>query len=211
MNRMHAVAVVLAAVTAGCSAHDAQGRVVRTGHARFDAQSVSSPKTVYTLESDGTWAGLSGDRYERVGDAIRKVGAFSATPSLIRPSAWVQIERLPNGVMYTPSYLSAPVWTFVTEDGKPLPEDLEVSLYLAARLGLGGQWARLWGASVVAPTPEFEANCGLILIEVAGRNVAGWVSRQGAVCPAPLYPPRASVARAMGGEVWTPANRPAPF
>src|SRR3954471_24813929 len=102
INRLQRVAAVVAVATtaAGCAAHDAQGREVRTGAARFDARSVSSPKSVYTLEGDGTWAGLYGDRYERVHDAIRKVDGFSGTPSLIPPSGSVRIERLPDGVMY---------------------------------------------------------------------------------------------------------------
>ena len=60
--------MVLAFVATGCAHHDRQGHWVRSGPARFDAQSVSAPGIVYTLEEDGTWAGLDGDRYERVGD-----------------------------------------------------------------------------------------------------------------------------------------------
>ncbi len=110
MKRTHVVAVVLSFVAAGCATYDSKGRWVRTGSTRFDAQSVSTaPAIVYTLESDGTWAGMDGDRYERVGDDLRKVGAFSPTPSLIRPSGWVTIERRPDGLMYTPSYLGGAI------------------------------------------------------------------------------------------------------
>ncbi|MGZ6078258.1 MAG: hypothetical protein ACXWK6_10675, partial [Myxococcaceae bacterium] len=145
---------------------------------------MTSPKGAYTLAGDGSWGGLLGDRYERVYDAIRKVDGFSGTPSLILPSGNVRIERLPDGVMYVPSYYSAGVWIFVTEDGKPLPETLEVPLYLAARLGLGGQWVNVWDPNDDA-APRVDADCGLVLFELQGRQVAGWLNRRGAVCPAP--------------------------
>lgn len=212
MNRMHVIGVAaLAAVIAGC-AYDAQGKRIRNGEARFDDHSVSSPKTVYTLEGDGTWAGLYGDRYERVGDTIRKVGAFGATPSLIRPSGWVEIDHLPDGLIYTPSYLSSGTWIFVTEDGKPIPADLEVPLYLAAQLGLGGQRMNVWRPGDEDSGPTLESGCNLILFEVQGRQVAGWSSEQGNICPAPKYPARGTVAalNKKRGEVWESPMRPGP-
>ncbi len=214
MNRLQRIAaVVLVAAIAGCAAHDAQGREVRAGPARFDAQSVTSPKGAYTLAADGTWGGLLGDRYERVYDAIRKVDGFSGTPSLIRPSGNVRIERLPDGVMYIPSYYSAGVWTFVTEDGKPLPENLEIPLYLATRLGLGGQWVNVWNPAVDDTGPRLDADCGLVLFDIQGRQVAGWLSRRGAVCPAPKYPGSETLARLVSArkEVWESPARPAPW
>ncbi|HET9036203.1 MAG TPA: hypothetical protein VFN45_08355 [Myxococcaceae bacterium] len=114
MKRSQVIAVVLALFATGCAHYDKQGHSVRTGPARFDAQSVSAPGIVYTLEEDGTWAGLDGDRYQRVGDDLRKVGAFAPTPSLIRPSGWVTIDRRPDGLMYLPSYPGGRIWTFVT-------------------------------------------------------------------------------------------------
>lgn len=212
MNRMHVIGLALAVVTAGC-AYDSSGRRIRNGAARFDAKSVSSPKTVYTLEGDGSWAGLHGDRYERVGDQIRKVGAFSSTPSLIRPSGWVEIEHLPDGLVYTPSYYSTGIWTFVTEDGKPLPADIEVPLYLATQLGLGGQSVNVWKQADDDSAPELESGCGLVLLEIQGRHVAGWVSQQSAICPAPTYPARPTVAtlNKRRGEVWESPARPGPW
>lgn len=213
MNRMHVIGVALAVVTAGC-AYDAQGKRIRNGPARFDAHSVSSPKGgAYTLESDGTWAGLYGDRYERVGDSIRKVGAFGPTPSLITPSGWVEIDHLPDGLMYTPSYSSSGIWTFVTEDGKPIPQDLEVPLYLAARLGLGGQRVNVWTPADDDSGPKLESNCGLVLFEIQGRQVAGWNTPHGAVCPAPKYPAHGTVVtlNKKRGEVWESPVRAGPW
>jgi hypothetical protein len=213
MNRLQWIAAVVSVVAiAGCAAHDAQGREVRTGPARFDAQSVTSPKAAYSLAGDGTWGGLLGDRYERVYDAIRKVDGFSGTPSLILPSGNVRIERLPDGVMYVPSYYSAVVWIFVTEDGNPLPENLEVPLYLATRLGLGGQWI-----NVLDPADDaglrVDADCGLVLFDIQGRRVAGWLNRRGAVCPAPKYPGKETLAHLVQArnEVWESPDRPAPW
>jgi len=213
MNRLQWTAAVVSVVAiTGCAAHDAQGREVRTGPARFDDQSVTSPKGAYSRAGDGSWGGLLGDRYERVYDAIRKVDGFSGTPSLILPGGNVRIERLPDGVMYVPSYYSAAVWIFVTEDGNPLPENLEVPLYLAARLGLGGQWV-----NVLDPADDgglrVDAECGLVLFDIQGRRVAGWLNRRGAVCPAPKYPGGETLAHLVKArnEVWESPDRPAPW
>lgn len=203
MNRLQLIASVVAvAVMAGC-AHDAEGHQVRTGNVRFDAQSVTSPGG-YTamLNSDGTWGT---PRYERVGDQIRSPWAAGL-------HGYVQVDRLPNGVMYTPSSYSAPIWTFVTEDGKPIPANLEIPLYLAARQGLGGQWVSLWSPARDFRGPQLVADCGLVLFEMEGRQVAGWVARQSAKCPVPNYPGRELLAQVIysRNEVWVSPLRPLP-
>jgi hypothetical protein len=213
MKRTHVIAVVLSLLATGCATYDSKGRAVRSGSTRFDANSVSAPPgLVYTRASDGSWGGMTGDRYERVGDDLRKVGAFGPTPSLITPSGWVTIDRRPDGLMYLPSYLSAPVWTFVTEDGRPLPSDLEIPLYLAARLGLSGQWVNLWTPDSEQAGIPLQADCSVVLFDVQGRQVAGFVGRQGAACPDPRYPGREALARliATRNEVWESPARPMP-
>ena len=212
-TRRQLIAVVVAAMSAGC-AHDPAGHEVRTGAARFDAHSVTSPKIVLTLESDGTWAQIGGNRYELVGDELRMVGGGAGRPGnfpLIRPYAYVRIDQLPNGVRYTPSYDSA-TWTFVTEDGKPLPRDLETPLYFAARVGLGGQWVNIWQPAQDDTGPHLDADCGLVLFELQGRQVAGWLVKRGATCPRPRYPGRETLARLIytRNEVWVSPERPAP-
>jgi hypothetical protein len=203
MSRLQLIASIVAvAVMAGC-AHDAGGHQVRTGNVRFDAQSVTSPGG-YTarLNSDGTWGT---PRYERVGDQIR-------SPWTDGLYGYVQVDRLPNGVMYTPSYYSLPIWTFVTEDGKPIPANLEIPLYLAAQQGLGGQWVSIWSPARDFRGPQPFADCGLVLFEMEGRQVAGWVARHGAECPAPTYPGRELLARLIyeRNEVWESPERPLP-
>src|SRR5262249_24263294 len=212
MTRTHVLGAALALVAAACAHHDSQGRRVRTGPARFDAQSVTAPGIAYTRSADGTWAGLQGDRYELVGDDLRKVGAFSPTPSLIAPSGWVTIDRLPNGFAYTPSYLSAPVWTFVTEDGQPIPADLEIPLYLAASLGLGGQWINISTPGSELTGLPLHADCSTVLFDMQGRQVAGFATRQGASCPEPRYPGRETLSRLVKArnEVWESPQRPEP-
>jgi len=192
------------ALLVGACAHDAEEPRIRTGNARFNETSVSSPRVTLTLEKDGSWSNL----YRRVGDRIERVGYPG--PGFIPLHGWVTIEARPNGVTYTPSWLSAPIWTFVTADGNPLPRDLEVPLYFAARLGLGGQWVRLWTGTASNPTEDLVADCGLILFSIKGRHVAGWVGRQGATCPAPVFPPLEAVAELTFDEVWSPPYRPLP-
>jgi hypothetical protein len=212
MQRRHVFGVMLAFVAAGCAHYDNKGRMVRTGPARFDAQSVSAPGTVYTLAADGTWAGISGDRYELVGDDLRKVGAFGPTPSLIRPSGWVTIDRRPDGLMYLPSYPGGRIWTFVTEDGQPIPAELEIPLYLAAQLGLGGQWIDMYTPGSEQAGVPLESDCATVLFDIQGRQVAGFVGRQGAACPDPSYPGKQVLAKlnSVRNEVWESPARPPP-
>jgi hypothetical protein len=205
MNRLQLIASVVAvALTAGC-AHDPEGHEIRTGNVRFDAHSVSDPNGLFaTLNSDGTWGPF---RLQRVGDQIR--GEFTGAVGYY---GYTQVDRLPNGVMYTPSSYSAAIWTFVTEDGQPIPADLEIPLYLAARHGLGGHWVSIWSPARDFRGPQLKADCGLVLFEMEGRQVAGWVARQGAKCPVPDYPGRELLARLIytRNEVWVSPLRPLP-
>ena len=212
MQRTHVFGAVLAFVAAGCAHYDQQGRAVRTGPARFDAQSVSAPGVVYTLESDGSWAGMGGDRYERVGDDIRKVGAFAPTPSLIRPSGWVTVDRRPDGLMFLPSYPGGRIWTFVTEDGQPIPAELEIPLYLAAQLGLGGQWIDLFTPGSEYAGLPLGPDCATVLFDLQGRQVAGFVANQGAACADLQYPGKKTLAKMISvrNEVWESPERPLP-
>jgi hypothetical protein len=212
MNTMRVLGSVLALAAMGCASYNSEGYRLRTTTTRFDAQSLTSPLASYTLAPDGTWGGLRGDRYEKVGDDIRKVGAYSPTPSLIRPSGWVSIDRRPDGVMFTPSWLSAPVWTFITEDGQAIPADLEVPLYLATVLGLDGHWVNLWTPGSEYAGIELQADCGMVFFDLQGRQVAGWAARQGAVCPAPRYPGKSTLAKlsTQRHEIWESPTRPEP-
>ena len=207
MRPMHVV-MLAAVVVAGC-AHDPDGHVVRTGQVRFDANSVTGPKNaLFTLESDGNWAN-GASRYERVGDQLRPVGGLGA---LFRPYGYVQIARLPNGIRYTPSWSSGVTWTFITEEGTQFPTDLEIPLYFAARLGLGGQWTNLWTPARDDRGPQLYTDCGLVLFEMEGRQVAGWLARGDANCPTPVYPGRETLARLnySRNEVWESPERPLP-
>lgn len=212
MQRTHVFGAVLAFVAAGCAHYDQQGRAVRTGAARFDARSVSAPGIVYTLSEDGSWAGMDGDRYERVGDDLRKVGGFGPTPSLIRPSGWVTIDHRPDGLMYLPSYPGGRIWTFVTEDGQPIPSELEIPLYLAAQLGLGGHWIDNYTPGSEQAGIPLESDCATVLFAMEGRQVAGFVGTQGAACPDPRYPGKQALGRLISvrNEVWESPERPAP-
>jgi hypothetical protein len=212
MQGRHVFGVMLAFVVAGCAHYDSKGRAVRTGAARFDAQSVSAPGVVYTLESDGTWAGMGGDRYQLVGDDLRKVGAFGPTPSLIRPSGWVTIDRRPDGLMYIPSYPGGRIWTFVTEDGEPIPAELEIPLYLAAQLGLGGHWIDMFTPGSEYAGMPLGPDCASVLFDIQGRQVAGFVASQSAACVDPRYPGKQTLTKLIGvrNEVWESPSRPLP-
>ena len=94
--------------------HDSAGRWVRRGDIRFDERSITGPNVTLKLEDDGTWSHF----YFQQGDEIRSVGGFEG---LIRSSGWVEIERRPDGLYYEPSWPISNIWTFVTEDGQPLP------------------------------------------------------------------------------------------
>lgn len=212
MQRRQVFGVVLAFVMAGCAHYDQQGRAVRTGPARFDAQSVSAPGNVYTLERDGTWAGIYGDRYELVGDDIQKVGAFGPTPSIIPPSGWVTIDRRPDGLMYLPSYPGGQIWTFVTEDGQPIPTELEVPLYFAARLGLGGQWIDVHTPDSEQAGIPLHTDCATVLFDLQGRQLAGFVATKGAACFDQRYPGKQALNKLISirNEVWESPERPFP-
>ena len=206
------IAVAAVLVASGC-AHDAEGHRVRNTTIRFDERSVSGPGFDNTLEEDGTWATSSGARYRLDGDEIRKVGAgFDGTGGLVRPAGWVDVERRPDGLVFTPSWPTSVIWTFVTEDGLPIPRDLEMPLYIAAGFGLEGAIVdlRTPGSEVVGI--DLKPDCAVVLFDLKGRLVAGWVTRNGSVCPEPRYPGRDALARlvAVRNEVWESPYRARP-
>lgn len=220
MRRLQLITSVVsaAAVAAGC-AHDSEttaGYRIQTGEARFDAQTVTttSKASVLTLESDGSWASLEGERYERVGDELRNVGGGGPSADhtrravpLIQPFSSVRIERLPDGLRYTPSYPGSPIWTFVTADGQPLPADIEVPLYLAARIGLGGQYVAPEGKPGAVPV----SGCNVWLFELQNRRqVAAWEHYRDVPCPAPFHPGADLLARLSWerGVVWLSPELP---
>lgn len=211
MNRLMAVVAVV--LLGSACAHDSEGHRVRVSSVRFDDRSVTGPYDVYTLQDDGTWAGNAGARYILDGDDIRKVGAgFDRTGHLIPPAGWVEIDRRPDGLVYTPSWGHSRIWTFVTEDGQPIPRNLELPLYLTARIGLSGAWVDLYVPDSEQAGIELKPDCALVLFEMQGRQVAGWVTRTGAVCPEPRYPGKDALAKLVRArnEVWESPYRPVP-
>ncbi len=195
----------------GCAAHDSAGRRIRTGDLRFDSRSITGLNTSYRLEQDGSWAGSGGDRYQRIGDEISKVGASPSTPSLIRPSGSVRIQRRPDGLVYAPSWPGSSTWTFVTEDGSPIPAELEVPLYLVTQLGLTGQWVDSRTPHSELAGVNLQPDCALVLFDLQGRQVAGWVASKGAACSEPHYP-KDSLSRLVQArnEVWETQLRQQP-
>jgi hypothetical protein len=167
---------------------------------RFDERSVTSPYVSFTRTSDGSWVGLGGERYERDDDTLRSVGSGKFDRPIIRSTGYVRIDRLPNGLVYTPSYATVPVWTFVTEDGKPLPEDLEIPLYLAARIHLSGVGYR---------PPD---GCTTLILKVQGRNVAArwWFPDEGPGRCRLVFPEGAAEAAGQVSETLVQSYRPLP-
>lgn len=181
MTRLQLIAVGAAVMMAAGCAHDVQGHPVHAGDVRVAAQSVSTPSGTVTLNSDGTWGA---SRVGLVGDQIRSSYALGTEGY----HGYVQVKRLPDGIMYTPSDNRLPIWTFVTEDRKPIPADLEVPLYLAASQGLGVQGLGAMGGIVPwvqHPTSNPAPDCVVVLMKIQAQQVAGLRARQGAVCPAP--------------------------
>jgi hypothetical protein len=203
------VAVVLAA--AAC-AHDSEGHRLRTSTVRFDERSVSGMGFSYTLEEDGTWAGTGGDRYARVGDEIKRVGGFDQQPALIRASGSIEIVRRPDGVQYVPSYPGGRIWTFVTADGQPIPQNLEIPLYLVAQVGLTGTWITLHNPGSEKAGIPLQPDCQTVFFDLGQRKVAGWVALQGTACPEPSYPGPDGLARVVAerNEIWESQLRPQP-
>jgi hypothetical protein len=176
---------------------------IRTGALRFDERSMTSPHVSFTRTSDGSWVGLDGERYERDGDTLRVVaaGKTDLNQAIIRSTGYVRIERLPNGLVYTPSYATGPVWTFVTEDGKPLPEDLEIPLYLAARIDL---------RAVGYKSPN---GCVTSILKVQDRNVAArwWRPVEGPdPCALVVFPEGAAERTGQVSETLVQSYRPLP-
>jgi len=198
-------AVVLFAT--GCT-HDSAGRRIRTGDIRFNERSISGPNIELTLVPNGTWSNL----YVQQGVEIRPVQGFGGS-GLIPPSGWVDIERRADGLVYEPSWPISNIWTFVTEDGQPIPRSLEAPLYLASQLGLPGARVDIRTPYSEQAGVELKPDCWLILFELQGRQVAAWAVRKGAVCPEPRYPGRDALDRlvAVRNEVWESPYHPQPY
>src|SRR5262249_60530944 len=93
------VAGCLALGLVGC-ATSSDGTRERTGLARFDASSVSSPTASYSLQSDGTWAGMRGDRYMVKNDEIQAVAPFATSRPIVGGSTKIFIDRDDNGLHF---------------------------------------------------------------------------------------------------------------
>ena len=192
--------VAVCSLLSAC-AHQTDVYPIRTGVLRFDERSVTSPHVSFTRTSDGSWVGLDGERYERDGDTLRVVGpGTNLNTPIIRSTGYVRIERLPNGLVYTPSYATGTVWTFVTEDGKPRPEDLEIPLYLAARINL---------SAVGYKSPN---GCITLILKVQDRNVAArwWRPVEGPDRCALVFPEGAAELTGQVSETLVQSYRPIP-
>jgi len=201
MHQAHRLVGITAWAFLAACAHQTDEWPTRTGVLRFDEKSVTSPYVSYSRTSDGSWAGLNGERYERVGDTLRATGSPSPRHHpVIYPTGFVRIERLPNGLVYTPSYDTVPVWTFVTEDGNPLPEDIEIPLYLAARIHLSGVGYKGPGG------------CPALIFQIQDRNVAArwWFPNEGPDQCALVFPEGGAAAWTAASENLVQAYRPLP-
>lgn len=204
------VAGCLALGLVGC-ATSSDGTRERTGLARFDASSVSSPTASYSLQSDGTWAGMRGDRYMVKNDEIQAVAPFATSGPIVGGSTKIFIDRDDNGLHFTPTAGQSPNWTFVTEDGGAIPRDLEVPLYIAARLGLGGLWVTYHDPDYREEWWHLGTDCEVVVFDLQGRRVAGWVQRRGGTrCPETRFPDARVLAILEQGrrEHWVSPNRP---
>jgi len=204
------VAGLLVLWLGGC-VHGPDGVRQRTGEARFDAQTVTSPTESYSRLSDGSWGGLRGDRYMVQDGALQAVAPFATSGPIIGGATRVWIDRDADGVRFTPTSTRAANWTFVTEDGKGIPADLEVPLYIAAQLGLGGLWVTYHDPDYLEAIWHLGADCSVVVFDLKGRRVAGWLERQGGdPCPAKRFPDAQVLARLeqRRNERWASPLRP---
>ena len=204
------VAGLLILGLAGC-VHGPDGVRERSGEARFDAQSVSSSTESYNRLSDGSWAGLRGDSYLVQDGALQAAGPFATSGPIIGGATRVWIDREDDGLRFTPSSSRATRWTFVTEDGKGIPHDLEVPLYIAAQLGLGGLWVTYHDPDYVDALWHLGSDCAVVVFDLQGRRVAGWYERPGGdPCPAPKFPDGQVLTRLAQrrNERWASPLRP---
>jgi len=195
----------------GACATASDGVRERIGDARFDAKSVTTPTESYFLLSDGTWAGSRGDRYWVQDGALQAVAPFATSGPIIGGQTRVWIDRADDGVHFTPTSSRAAHWTFVTEDGKGIPRDLEVPLYIAAQLGLGGLWVTFHDPDYLEPLWHLGADCQVVVFDLSGRRVAGWYERQGGdPCPAARFPDGQVLSRLAQrrNERWASPLRP---
>ena len=195
----------------GCAHYGPDGTWERTGDARFDAKSVTTPTDSYNLLTDGTWAGSRGDRYVVRDGALQAVAPFASSGPIIGGQTRVWIDREGDGVRFTPTSSRAEHWTFVTEDGKGIPSDLEVPLYIDANLGLGGLWVTYSDPDYLEATWHLGTDCSVVVFDLNGRRVAGWLERQGGnPCPTPRFPDAQVLARLAQrrNERWASPLRP---
>src|SRR4029453_12219970 len=75
-----------------------------------------------------------------------------------------------------------------------------------------GQWIDLFTPGSEQAGIALKADCAVVLFDLQGRQVAGFVSRQGAACSDPRYPGQQTLARLVKvrNEVWESPVRPAP-
>jgi hypothetical protein len=194
----------------GC-VHGSDGVRERIGDARFDAKSVTTPTESYHLLSDGSWAGTHGDRYMVQEGALQAVAPFATSGPIVGGQTRVWIDREGDGVRFIPTSSRATNWTFVTEDGKAIPRDLEVPLYIAAQLGLGGLWVTYHDPDYLDAVWHLGTDCSVVVFDLQGRRVAGWFERQGGnPCPAPRFPDAQVLARLAQrrNERWASPLRP---
>ena len=169
----------------------AAGRWVRSGDIRFDERSITGPNVTLTLEDDGTWSHITSSEETR----FRFVGAGSRRASSEPRAGWTS-SGVRTVSSYEPSWPISNIWTFVTEDGQPIPRNLEVPLYLVAQLGLVGSSSRHPHPRIGAGRGGGEAGLLAHPLRVTGPSGRGLGTRKGAVCPEPRYPAgRAGPAR----------------
>jgi hypothetical protein len=204
------VAGVLVLGLGGC-VHGSDGTRERIGDARFDATSVTTPNESYYLLSDGSWAGSRGDRYIVQDGALQAMAPFATSGPIVGGQTRVWIDREDDGLRFTPTSSRATKWTFVSEDGKAIPRDLEIPLYIAAQLGLGGLWVTYHDPDYLDAVWHLGTDCSVVVFDLKGRRVAGWYERQGGnPCPAPKFPDVQVLARLaqVRNERWASPLRP---
>ena len=211
MRLVRGVVGGLLVVGLGACATANDGVRERVGDARFDAKSVTTPTDSYFLLSDGTWAGSRGDRYWVQDGALQAVAPFASSGPIVGGQTRVWIDREGDGVSFTPTSSRAEHWTFVTEDGSAIPKDLEVPLYIAANLGLGGLWVTYHDPDYLEALWHLGTDCEVVVFELNGRRVAGWFERQGGnPCPAAKFPDAQVLSRLSQrrNERWASPVRP---
>jgi hypothetical protein len=139
------------------------------------------------------------------------VAPFATSGPIVGGQTRVWIDRNADGVRFTPTSTRAANWRFVTEDGKGIPADLEIPLYIAANLGLGGLWVTYRDPDYLDVVWHLGPDCSVVVFDLQGRRVAGLLERQGGdPCPAPRFPDSQVLARLeqRRSERWASPMRP---